>query len=153
VKTFFIMTNRLRLSMARRKAKRRTSRRKNVNLLNLAQGVVVGNAVTQGFFNNNIYEFLTGRVDGAFAPGGDGSSKISLPELVGFGSGGLGGNIGGVKPGTLGKTVQANFSANGGMMIGTVLLAPFLFKFGKKAMRPLLSAGNTMLRGSGVTLG
>jgi len=141
--------------MAKRKtAKRRSRRSKTVNLMNLAQGVVVGNAITQGFFNNNIYEFFTGRVDGSFSPGGDGSSKISLPELIGFGSGGFGtGNIGGVAKGTLGKVVQDNFSKNGGMMIGTVILAPFLFKFSKKALRPLLTQGNQLFRGSGVTLG
>jgi len=148
------MSNLLPTSMAKRKtAKRRSRRRRNVNLLNLAQGVVVGNAITQGLFNNNLYEFLTGRVKGSFNPGGDGSSKVSLPELVGFGPSGFGGNIGGVKPGTLGTVIKDNYSKGGGMMIGTVILAPFVFRFGKSAMRQLITPINGFLRGSGVTLG
>ena len=45
--------------MARRKAKRKSRRKQPVKLLNLAQGAVVGNAVTMGLFGTSLRTFLT----------------------------------------------------------------------------------------------
>ena len=44
--------------------------------------------------NVNPVEFFTGVVGGKFNPGGDGGSVITLPELLGAGPGGVGGNFG-----------------------------------------------------------
>ena len=65
--------------MAKRKGgKKRSYRRKqNINVLGLAQGMIVGNAVTRGFFNTSIMEFITGRIDGK--TGGGSSEQITLP--------------------------------------------------------------------------
>ena len=84
----------------RRKSKRnRRSRPKTTNLLNIAQSVVLGNAVTQGLFNTNMIEFVTGRVDGMSLADSSGavwtSNKITLPELLGSGLGRFSGEQGG----------------------------------------------------------
>jgi hypothetical protein len=51
------------------------------------------------------------------------------------------------------KVVQRNLQTHGAMMIGTAILAPIAFRFGKKAMRPLLTPVNRAFKGSGVVLG
>jgi hypothetical protein len=42
----------------------------------------------------NPIEFLTGVVGGQYKPGADGGQQITLPELLGAGPGGVGGNFG-----------------------------------------------------------
>jgi len=139
--------------MARRRMKKRTRRSpKKTNLLNLAQSVVIGNAVTHGLFDTNMYEFVTGRIGGAYTPGAVGeSNKVTLPELLGAGMGTTeqvvkgqqnpyqgGGssyivrtttNYGGVvAPATLGSVVQDNLRNNGMQMATTLIVAPIAFK-------------------------
>ena len=67
---------------------KRRSSPKRTNLLNVAQSVILGNAVTTTLFNTNMYEFVTGRINGAYTPGSTGQgSQITLPELFGAGMG------------------------------------------------------------------
>lgn len=135
--------------MARRrtKSKSRRSSPKKTNVLNLAQSVILGNAVTQGLFNTNMYEFVTGRINGAFTPGAQGqSSQITLPELLGAGLGAgstttvlnsgspfattiqtPGAGYGGVH-GSFGQTVMDNIKANGVSTITTLVTVPLAFK-------------------------
>ena len=74
---------------------KRTTRRKSkpkTNIANLAVGAVVANSVTTGLFNANIVDFFTGRRDGKYVAGADGSERLTLPELLGLaGKGGVGG--------------------------------------------------------------
>lgn len=144
--------------MARRRMKRKTARRapKRTNLLNVAQSVIIGNAVTEGLFNTNMYEFATGRINGAYTPGAlTQSNQITLPELLGAGmgvrgqistqfggqtytSGGTQVGYGGVAaPNTFTSVVQANLQANGVKMLTTLIAAPIVFKVvGKLAAKP-----------------
>ena len=145
--------------MARR---RRTTRKrttpKKTNLLNVAQSVIIGNAVTQGLFNTNMFEFATGRIGSAYTPGAIGeSTQITLPELLGAGMGSYTTKISGqstqyggssystvnvgyggvVKPATLGSVVQDNLKNNGVSMATTLVLTPIAFKvIGKLASKP-----------------
>ena len=89
--------------MARRKANGRfsrqtkTRRRKTqpkANISNLVVSAVVANAITEGVFRSNIVDFFTGRTDGKFLAGADGTLRLTLPELLGLGKGGIGGNYG-----------------------------------------------------------
>jgi hypothetical protein len=138
--------------MARRRMKRKTRRSpQKTNLLNVAQSVILGNAVTEGLFNTNMYEFVTGRINGAFTPGSAAtSSQITLPELLGAGLGqtetmrqGQFGAIvssaagyGGVH-GNFGEAVKANLQANGVQMMSTLILTPIAFKVvSKLASKP-----------------
>ena len=138
--------------MARRRTKRKTRRSpQKTNLLNVAQSVILGNAVTEGLFNTNMFEFVTGRINGAYTPGSmDQSSQITLPELLGAGMGssevirqGTFGPItssaagyGGVH-GNFGDVVKANIQANGGQMMTTLVAVPIAFKVvSKLASKP-----------------
>jgi len=49
---------------------------------------------TQSALNVNPIEFFTGVVGGKFNPGADDGKVITLPELLGAGPGGIGGNFG-----------------------------------------------------------
>ena len=144
--------------MARRRNKRKTARRapKRTNLLNVAQSVIIGNAVTEGLFNTNMFEFATGRIDGEYTPGALTQSKqITLPELLGAGmgvkgarttvfggqtytSGGTDVGYGGVAaPDTLASVLQENLKDNGVKMISTLIVTPIAFKvISKLASKP-----------------
>jgi len=141
--------------MARRGMKKKTSRSrrsKTVNLVNVAQSVVVGNAMTMGLFGTNLAEFLTGRIDGKFNPGADGYSKVTLPELLGFTASGFRpGNIGGnFGSRTAGDALAYNFNAHGGKMIATMILAPAAFKIGTKLTAGPRRSANKLLDMSGL---
>jgi len=141
--------------MARRrtKSKSRRSSPKKTNVLNLAQSVILGNAVTQGLFNTNMYQFVTGRIDGAYTPGAlSQSSQITLPELLGAGmgvqaSGGLSvpgaspivsgyGGVSGIN-GNFGQVVMDNIKTNAVSTITTLVTVPIAFKvISKLASKP-----------------
>jgi len=142
--------------MARRRAKPKARRRpKTTNVLNVAQSVILGNAVTSGLFNTNMYEFVTGRINGVYSPGTMAtSSQITLPELLGAGLGvgatttkvgsGIysstittpGAGYGGVH-GSFGDALKANLQANGVQMATTLIVTPIAFKvIGKLAGKP-----------------
>ena len=141
------------MTMAKRKMKRKSRRKQPVKLLNVAQGMIVGNALTQGFFNTNVVDFFTGMQNGKFNPGADGAFRITLPELLGFGPGGVGGSYG-TTPGkdTFSAVVRANLGKTGVpmMMVGTVLLAPAAFRLGTRALGPLIRPVNKQLRNARV---
>ena len=141
--------------MARRKSRKmkRRSSPKRTNLLNVAQSVILGNAVTTTLFNTNMYEFVTGRINGAYTPGSTGQgSQITLPELFGAGMGTttsqmpgsyLGATTtstigyGGVAPGQFGATLQENIRNNFASGLTTLIVTPIAFKvIGKLAAKP-----------------
>ena len=137
--------------MAKRKGKKRSyRRRKNFNLLNLAQGFIVGNALTKGFFGTDLKTFA---LDGWFGSvktagkGWDNSWEVTLGEIITQPNQGRD-----ASNWSMAKVVQHNLQENGAMMIGTAFLAPIAFKFGKKAMRPLLTPVRGALKGTGVTV-
>jgi len=138
--------------MARRKTKaKRRSSPKKTNLLNVAQSVILGNAVTSTLFNTNMYEFITGRIDGSYTPGvADQSSQITLPELLGAGMGvGMqtqnflgqtitsgGSGYGGVH-GSFGQALKNNLQANAVSGLTTMIVTPIAFKvISKLASKP-----------------
>lgn len=140
------MHSRLLILMARRRMKRKTPRRaKTTNVLNIAQSVILGNAVTQGLFNTNMFEFVTGRINGAYTPGAMGqSAQITLPELLGAGMGvgatsssvgsGIfqqtittpGAGYGGVH-GSFSQAIMDNIKANGVSTLTTLVVTPIAF--------------------------
>jgi hypothetical protein len=140
--------------MARRKSRKSTRRSspKKTNVLNLAQSVILGNAVTSTLFNTNMYEFVTGRINGSYTPGAIGqSSQITLPELFGAGMGvtATGGyasavpsaavvsGYGGVSVGNFGSTVQDNLKTNFASGLTTLIVTPIAFKvISKLAAKP-----------------
>jgi len=81
--------------MARRKSKR-SPRRKFTGLavLPALEAYVQTSIWTEAALGVNPIEFFTGVVGGKFNPGRDSGEVITLPELLGAGPGGIGGQFG-----------------------------------------------------------
>jgi len=130
--------------MARRRtrSKRAPSRRaKTFNLASLAESALIANAVTSGFFNVTLGEFV-GKTN--LAP-----NQITARELfrgvtgqgAGFGTQVTGGTAPGGYQLTLGnpfgQTVKTNLQNNGVQMISSLILIPVGFRaFNKLTSKP-----------------
>lgn len=145
--------------MARRRSARKTTTRrsKSVNVLGTAESIILANAVTQGLFNTNLFQFVTGRTKpGQFAAGADGATVISLPELAGFTSSGWSAdNVGGRYTGSsaapnLAGALKYNFSKNGATMIATLIATPIAFRIGSKLLAKPRREANKLLKMSGI---
>ena len=126
---------------------RRNRANKGINVVNLAEGYVQTGIWTQTLFNANPYEFVTGMFDGTFTPGSDGGSRISIPELLGAGKGGVGGNFGSYAsnlPNALARNISGDWNTSqnpklteiaSGLVMPAVqtALVGVGFKFGKRA--------------------
>lgn len=157
--------------MARRRMKSKTRRSspKKTNLLNVAQSVILGNAVTSTLFNTNMFEFVTGRIDGSYTPGDAGqSSQITLPELLGAGMGvgatqSVGGAFGqtivrspgagyGGVHGSFAQQLQNNLKANAVSGLTTLIVTPIAFKVVSKLARKPRAEFNKLARTVGLPI-
>jgi hypothetical protein len=136
--------------MARRKSKAKPRRRtaKNINLLNIAESALLANAVTQGLFNSNLKDFVMGTKDGVYVAGGDGSSRLTLPEIFGVGKIPFGGSYG-ANPGkgyeNFSSTVMTNAKANF-ITMGTQLIAiPIGFTLASRLTKKPRASANKLL--------
>jgi hypothetical protein len=111
---------------------------------------VVANAVTEGLFNANIVDFFTGRMDGKYKAGVDGSWRLTLPELLGFaGSQGFGGTYGSGQD--FMSVMKYNIGRNGPKMMATVVLAPVVANVATKVLRkPVITPANRLLKSTGL---
>lgn len=153
----------MHLVMARRRGRRTTKRRsrrgpQKFNILNAAEGVIIGSAVTKGFFGVELVPWLT---EGWLLPqttSSNNSWELSLAELVkGIVPGGKGfGQSGNVSHGWTNdaagvmKAIKHNLGVNGGQMIGTMIIAPIAFRSFKKLAGKPLRMVNRTLKMSGV---
>ena len=110
----------------------------------------MANAVVKGFTGSNLREFIDLSPRGA-----NGSSQLTLGELIGgqgFGqassyAGGTGGSLE-----ALMTAVKYNLGQHGTSMLTTVILAPIAFKMGKKLLsKPVIRPANRMLKMAGVS--
>jgi hypothetical protein len=144
-------------SMARRRNRRtprKTRRNKTFNIASALEAGLIGNALTQGFFNVSIGEFVM-----STAPMQN--SQITARELISGLSGGSFGtmtkqSVGqfgtAVSGGTFGQTVKSNLQANAGGMIASLILIPAGFKvFNKLSSKPR-GLTNKALKMSGLPL-
>lgn len=116
---------------------------------------MVASAVTKGFFNTNLYEFLTGQTGSKHGYGFDGSTVLSLPELLGVGDripfGGRFAGAEGVSD-NLASVLKTNFNANWFMMTASVIGIPVVFNIAKKMLRkPVINPANRILKQIGMT--
>jgi len=135
------------------KSSSRRRRKPKTNLTNIAISAAVANGVTQGLFNTNLVEFMTGRVNGVYKPGGDGSSVITLPELLGAGPGGIGGNFAGTagRYDNLSNSLMSNFKTNFFPMAVAVIGIPVAAKVATKVLRkPVLTPANKLIKMTGL---
>ena len=130
------------------KSKRRTNRKPKTNLTSLAVSGLVANSITQGMFNSNLMDFVTGRRDGKYVAGADGSYRLTLPELLGVGKG----DIGGVFYKTnLSEVLMYNFKANWVQIGMGVLFIPVAANVITKVIRkPVILPANRMLKSFGL---
>ena len=141
-----------------KKSRRRSSN--NLNLVNLAQGVVAGNILTQGMFGVDPITFLrgtsgvvgfsgtgdlkgTGRPVYGYTGIASGTHKISLMELFGAANS---------DSAPVGKAIMDNIKSNWLPMTTGLIMTRIGFRVGKKFARPALTPVRRLLKGSGVTV-
>ena len=129
------------------KSTRRRTKPKT-NLTNLAVSALVANSITTGMFNANLVDFVTGRKDGAYKAGADGSWRLTLPELLGVGTIPFGGNF---YQTTLSEVLMKNLKANWGQIAMGVILIPVAANVITKVIRkPVILPANRMLKSIGL---
>lgn len=147
--------------MAARKSRRKTTRRrspKTFNLGSLAESALIANAVTQGFFDCGLQDFLMSTTGGT-------RGQITGRELLSGITGGSFGTIyterraqlgGGTTYNSVGQPfgaqVRENLSNNGAAMIGQLILIPAGFKVFNKLTRKPRSTLNNALKMSGLPM-
>ena len=129
---------------------RRRRSKPKTNLTNLAVSALVANSITQGMFNSNIVDFVTGRQDGVYNAGSDGSLRLTAPELLGLrGRGGIGGTYGSGYD--LQSVLMKNLKDNWVPMTIGVVGIPIVVKTAMKLIRkPVILPANRMLKSVGL---
>ena len=131
------------------KSTRRRRSKPKTNLTNLAVSALVANSITKGIFQSNIVDFVTGRQDGVYKAGSDGSYRITAPELLGLGgSGGFGGTY---YKTNFTEVVMKNLKANWPTMAIGVIGIPIAANVAMKLIRkPVVLPANRMLKSVGL---
>jgi hypothetical protein len=109
---------------------------------------LVANAITQGAFNTNLVEFVTGNT-GTAKFGSDGSYTMSLPELLGVGSVKFGGNYGaGINfQSALMKNIKENWAQ---IAMGVVFIPVAANVVTKLIRKPVILPANRLLKQVGL---
>jgi len=143
--------------MARRKSAKRNRRKtqKKLNLVGVAESVIIANVVTEGLFNCNALQFITGRGGNIAGHAGyfpsNTDSIITLPELLGMDYNRLQSSSG-TTP------AMASFTSKGAMavikqnaktnflpMMGGLIAVPIAFRVGTKLTTKPRATMNKML--------
>ena len=143
--------------MARKRAKSKTPRRrknKSINLLNLGEGLLVGNIVTETVFNSNLWDFFTAGTGVPFADEfakADGSQKLTLMELIQWtgGTSNVGTSFADTHGGNRMDVITLNLKQNA--MKGVLAMAGIKIgsKILKKQLRPTLRQANNVIKMAG----
>ena len=117
-----------------------------MNLVDTGVSLIVANAVTEGLAGSNLWEFASGRSNGRYRAGADGSTRLTLPGLITGETFSSGSSVQSVS-----DAIKYNFKKHGMQMIGTVILTPVLAKMGKKVLsKPVLRPMNKLLKTTGL---
>lgn len=139
--------------MARRKSKKSNRRKsaKQVNLLGVAESGLILNAITTNLFNANLGDFIMGTQAGKYNPGSDGSTRLTIPEIFGAGSGGIGGTYGSTSSvQSITDVVVFNAKKNFAPLLGSMVLIPLAFRVGSKLTSKPRSTVNKGLKMTGL---
>jgi hypothetical protein len=101
---------------AAEKARRARNRFKGIRVVPAVEALAQATLWTEATLKVNPFEFVTGIVGGKFNPGGDGGAVITLPELLGAGPGGPGGNFGSYAA-NLPQAIQKNIGGIEGLVM------------------------------------
>ena len=133
--------------------KKRTTRRKRkpkFNLVDAGLSLFIANALTTGLARSNLMDFVTGRQNGVYNAGADGSLRLTIPELlkgINTGSGSWNKEHGEA----LGPIISRNFSDNMASILFAVIGAPIAVKMAKKVLRkPVLTPLNKIIKQTGL---
>ena len=152
--------------MARRKSRKSKPRRsttKSINLFNVAEAGLIANAVTQGFFNCSINDFVFSK-DGS--SGTLGKTAITGREIIAGLTGGVGGYgtsttssftyAGQTLTSTLGQSfgdqVKENLTEGGGQMLASLIAIPIAFRVGAKLTKKPRAIVNKIGKMSGLPM-
>jgi len=128
--------------------KKRSSRRKNTNLLKIAEAGVIASIMTQNMAGTSLRNFITNE---------NPRDGVTFMELIRGSPGvqGMKGGLGGTPAMSMGAnwdTLWQNTKTNAVPLMVGVIGTPIVFKFGKKFARPVLTPVRGLLKGSGVTV-
>jgi len=153
--------------MAARKSRRKTTRRRRkqgINLVNTAQSLIIANAATKALFGLDAVQFAAGgwllpnSGGGTLGSAGPGNSwGITAKELLqGFTGTGKGFGQSGSGPWTndmagLRHAVKNNLSYHGGQAIATMIAVPIAFTVGKKLTAKPRRDANKLLKMAGLS--
>jgi len=154
--------------MARRKSRRtRTRSPKTLNLAGIAESALIANAVTVGFFNVSLNDFIFSK-DGKNSAGTLTNTAITGRELIAGITGGAGGYgtqssslmINPITGGQVvsrygmpfGAQVKENLKENGAQMVGSLILIPAGFRVFNKLTRKPRATMNKALKMSGLPM-
>jgi len=111
----------------------------------VAETALVANAVTNGMFNANLMDFITGRMDGKYRAGSDGTFRVTIPEMI------TGVTTSKSYDGGLSDIIVKNVKDNAMDLAVGAIAIPMAFRFGKKFLaKPLINPTNRMLRSAGI---
>jgi hypothetical protein len=147
------------MAKRRGKAKARRKTQRKVNLINVAESLVIANVVTEGLFNADLMTFITGKVPSGNSKGyfpSNTDNLITLPELLGFDQ-----NIMQMNPNAApqyksfssvgaGEKIKQNVKANGLMMAGQLILIPIGFTAVTKITKKPRASANRLLGYTGI---
>ncbi|GAI96643.1 unnamed protein product [marine sediment metagenome] len=129
--------------------RKRSSRRKNTNLLKLAEAGVIASIMTQNMAGTTLRNFVTNENPS------DGVTFMELvrgsPAVMGA-KGGLGIGRPAMSTGANWDTLWQNTKSNAVPLLVGVIGTPIIFRAGKKFARPVLTPIRGLLKGSGVTV-
>lgn len=139
--------------MARRR-KSRPKRRspKTINATNILESYLIANVATQTMFRANPVQFLTGYSDGQFKLGNDGSTTLTIPEMIKGTSSTVSGGFRAQGIDTPLAIVKYNLERNDSMqklIIGAVGI-PIAFRVGSQILRKPRAQVNKLIRMTGL---
>ena len=106
--------------------------------------LAIANSMTQGLFNANLIDFFTGRRDGVYKAGVDGTFRVTLPEMF------TGITTSTNYDGGLGSIMKRNFMKNWVPIAATTIGLPMLVKASKKFLKPVTQPINKVLKQTGL---
>jgi len=152
--------------MARRKSRKKSPARRRtqtINVMGIAEGALIANAMTQGLFNADLKTFFLSTDGGGHISSISGRSTITLREIISGVTGGsygtqgtftttlpTGATVKGTYGQSFGKQVKDNFSENGLQMVGSLIAIPIAFKVGSKLARKPRALVNKVGKMSGL---
>ena len=147
----------IRTSMARRRTTRKTPKRrasKAVNVLGVAESLILANAGTRAIFGTNLAPFLTEGWLTPVTPGGNYGSgnswRLSAKELIQLGLGDKSHMSSEWQGKSFGDVIKMNLKENGAQSVAMMIAVPIAFRTGKKLLSKPRREANKLLKSAGL---